>query len=109
MYLRTVLRSRSSCRAMAETDSPCRCKSKIITSSPSRITAAPLPPIGRDHRVIGDQRAVGPPGARPGGPASHLGKIQNGGSGENHSGADTWVYPLGLIGAQQVARWKSQA
>src|SRR5438094_10287056 len=49
MYLRTVLRSRSSCRAIAETDSPCRCKSKIITSSPSRITAPPLPPIGRDH------------------------------------------------------------
>jgi hypothetical protein len=49
MYLRMVLRSRSSCRAIAETDNPCRCKSKIMTSSPNRITAPPLPPIGRDY------------------------------------------------------------
>ena len=34
----------SSCRAIAETDSPCRC------------TAVPLPPIGKDHRIVGDRR-----------------------------------------------------
>src|SRR5436190_13286031 len=76
MYLRTVLRSRDSCRAIAETDSPCRCKSKIITSSPSRITAPPLPPIGRDHPGVGDRAPPGLPGRAPEDPASHLGNFQ---------------------------------
>src|SRR3954463_8155823 len=43
MYLATVLRSRPSWRAMAETVRPCRCSSKIIMSSP-RLTTVPLPP-----------------------------------------------------------------
>ena len=83
------MRSRSSWRAIAETDGPCRCKSSIITSSPSRITAAPLPPIGRDHRVIGNRCAVGVPRTPPGRSGVAPGENSNGGSGENHSGADT--------------------
>ena len=45
MYLRTVLRSRPSWRAIAVGLSPCRCNSRIITSSPSRTTES-LPPAG---------------------------------------------------------------
>src|SRR5271163_3350920 len=41
-----------SCREMADTDSPCRCKSKIITSSPSLITVPLLPPIGAASAMV---------------------------------------------------------
>src|SRR5262245_57608802 len=90
MYLRTVLRSHSSCRAIAETDSPWRCKSKIITSSPNRITAPPSRRSGGIIRVIGDRRAAGPPGARPGRPGDTPGEFSNGASGENHSATDSF-------------------
>ena len=46
MQALTVFRSTSTCRAMALTDRPWRCKSKIMTSSPSLITASSLPPAG---------------------------------------------------------------
>src|SRR5688500_12463251 len=61
--------------AMAETDRPCRCKSRIMTTSPSLITV-PSPPADGDS--IGDRFAVRPPGARPGrsGLTTSLGKIQ---------------------------------
>src|SRR5271168_4171997 len=42
MYLRTVLRSMPSRRAMAVGLSPCRCRSRIMTTSPKR-TTTPLP------------------------------------------------------------------
>src|SRR3954466_8979206 len=45
---RTVLRSRLSLRAMAETESPCRFKSWIKTISPSVTTCAPPPFVGAE-------------------------------------------------------------
>src|SRR5918995_5958793 len=60
---------------MAETDRPCRCRSRIMTTSPSLITV-PSPPAGRDS--IDDRSAARPPGARPGRSTltASLGKIQ---------------------------------
>jgi hypothetical protein len=60
---------------MAETDRPCRCRSRIMTTSPSLITG-PSPPAGRDS--IDDRSAARPPGARPGRSplTASLGKIQ---------------------------------
>ena len=51
MYLRIVFRSTPVCLAIADTDSPCRCISKIMTISPSLITAIPLSTI---ESSIGD-------------------------------------------------------
>src|SRR5215212_3827862 len=62
MYLATVLRSRPSWRAMAETVRPCRCSSKIIMSSP-RLTTVPLPPA--KGRNIGDKDATLAPRISP--------------------------------------------
>src|SRR5688572_17603812 len=60
---------------MAETDRPCRCRSKIMTTSPSLITV-PSPPAGRDS--IDHRSAARPPGARPGRSTltTSLGKLQ---------------------------------
>ncbi|CAK7261978.1 protein of unknown function (plasmid) [Shinella sp. WSC3-e] len=72
--MRTVLRSMPVCLAIADTDKPCRCKSRIMIVSLSLITNIPLPTIGRS---IGD---AAPPvfrGApRKTGGALKLGKIQ---------------------------------
>src|SRR5438067_10266013 len=46
MYLRTVLGSRPVRRAIAVTDSPCRCSSRIIISSPSWTIGAASPREG---------------------------------------------------------------
>src|SRR3982751_2081203 len=62
MYLATVLRSRPSWRAMAETVRPCRCSSKIIMSSP-RLTTVPLPPA--TGRNIGEKDATLAPRISP--------------------------------------------
>src|SRR4051794_40059761 len=63
MYLATVLRSRPSWRAMAETVRPCRCSSKIIMSSP-RLTTVPLPPatgssIGEKDATLAPRISLG--------------------------------------------------
>src|SRR5215207_8379560 len=60
---------------MAETDKPCRCRSKIMTTSPSLITV-PSPPACGDS--IDDRFAARPPGARPGRSTltTSLGRIQ---------------------------------
>src|SRR5262249_3112469 len=42
MYLCTVLRSSPTCRAIADTLTPCRCNSRIIAISPSLTNDAPL-------------------------------------------------------------------
>ena len=75
MYLRTVLRSSPVWRAMAETFSPCRWSSRIITSSP-RVTTALLPPANGNS--IGEEGAAGPPGSMPRGERHHenWGKFQ---------------------------------
>src|SRR5215208_3177586 len=52
---------------MAETDRPCRCRSKIMTTSPSLITV-PSPPACGDS--IDDRFAADLPGLAPGGRAS---------------------------------------
>src|SRR3954470_24772733 len=62
MYLATVLRSRPSWRAMAETVRPCRRSSKIIMSSP-RLNTVPLPPA--TGRNIGDNDATFAPRISP--------------------------------------------
>ena len=46
-HFRTVSRSMPVCLAIADTDRPCRCKSRIIIVSLSLITDIPLPTIGR--------------------------------------------------------------
>src|SRR5689334_12893795 len=51
MCVRTVLRSIPSWRAIADTETPCRCNSRIMTSSPSLITAPSLP---ANRRSIGE-------------------------------------------------------
>ena len=50
MYLRTVLRSSPTRRAIAETLTPCRCSSRIMTTSPSRTNDAPLVRKKGHHR-----------------------------------------------------------
>src|ERR1700746_695071 len=70
MYLRTVLRSSPTRRAMAEMLTPSRCSSRIITISPSRTNdEPPKKPTRGHHRVSkpvacqGSQaHAVRPPG-----------------------------------------------
>src|SRR3954471_13104200 len=62
---------------MAETDNPCRCRSRIMMSSPRRTTAEPPPATtGRDHRRGRELRlpAGAPPGSRM---RSHLGKFES--------------------------------
>src|SRR3954454_11718167 len=63
MYLRTVLRSRPLWRAMTETDMPCRCHSRIMTTSLSWITACPP-----DHQ---EQHRRREPAGLPGGGQKH--------------------------------------
>lgn len=73
MYLRTVLRSISTCLAMAYTDRPCRCKSRIIIVALSLITNS-LPPAAGES--IGDDAPpvfLGTPEDRR---HHNLGKIQ---------------------------------
>ncbi len=50
-----------------------------------------LPPIGKDHRIVGDHGAAGPSGARPGRSGVTPGEYSNGASGENHSAADSGI------------------
>ena len=50
MYLRTVLRSSPTRRAMADTLTPCRCSSRIMTTSPSLTNDAPLRMERHHHR-----------------------------------------------------------
>src|SRR4051794_7496189 len=75
MYLRTVLRSMPSCRAMADIVRPCRCRSRIIMSSP-RVTTALLPPAKGSS--IGGDGASPPHRKCPGRQAAttKLGKIR---------------------------------
>jgi hypothetical protein len=61
-YFRTVLRSWPVRRAMAETDSPCRTRSRIMTSSP-RVTTDCSHDASRHPRA--NRRRPIPPGARP--------------------------------------------
>src|SRR5689334_16514342 len=60
MYRRTVLRSSPTLRAIAETVTPCRCRSRIMTTSPSRTNDAPLCEKGPSS-LIGTDRLPGPP------------------------------------------------
>jgi hypothetical protein len=72
--LRTVLRSIPLCRAIVDTDRPCRCKSSIIIISPILITETPLPTI---RRSIGDHAPpVSRSALRKTGGSAKLGKIQ---------------------------------
>src|SRR3954452_10509086 len=75
MYLRTVLRSMPSCRAMADIVRACRCRSRIIMSSP-RVTTALLPPAKGSS--IGGDGASPPHRKCPGRQAAttKLGKIR---------------------------------
>ena len=53
MYLRTVLRSMPSCRAMAETDRPCRCKFQDHDELPKFDHRAAPSRQREQHRRIG--------------------------------------------------------
>src|ERR1700731_3916240 len=52
MYRRTVLRSRSTRRAIAETPTPWRCSSRIMTISPSRTNDASPKAEKGHHRSL---------------------------------------------------------
>src|SRR5690349_11711202 len=83
-----------SCRAIADTESPCRCKSKIMTSSPILITV-PLLPAKRSR--IGESFDLEPSRARPGGlEITEAGEFSNSTNGENYSAADTPKQNAGL-------------
>jgi hypothetical protein len=71
MTLRTVLRSNPVRRAMAETPAPRRCRSRIMTISPSRVTRSP-PSLRGKHRPQSVDR---PP--RGGATSAHLGNFQS--------------------------------
>ena len=71
MTLRTVLRSNPVRRAMAETPAPCRCRSRIMTISPSRVTRSP-PSLRGKHRP---QSADRPP--QGGATSAHLGNFRS--------------------------------
>src|SRR3954454_16349357 len=94
MYLRTVLRSRPLWRAMTETDMPCRCHSRIMTTSLSWITACPP-----DHQ---EQHRRREPAGLPGGGQKHQqprspGENSIGRSGEFHSGINRGEANLAII------------
>src|SRR6185312_900456 len=87
MWVLTVFRSTPACRAMALTDRPWRCKSRITTSSPSLITGSSLPPEGGASAI---RRARRPSRACPGRPAvTRTGEISYVTSGENCSATHT--------------------
>src|SRR6478735_1795175 len=69
MYLCTVFRSSPTWRAIADTLKPCRCNSRIITTSPSPTNDAP--PAWKAVIIRP------PPTARRRPPSTHLGKIQS--------------------------------
>jgi hypothetical protein len=97
MTLRTVLRSNPVRLAMAETPAPCRCRSRIMTISPSRVTRSPPSlrgkhrPQSADRSPRGRRRYVSPPG-----------EFSIGTFGEFSSGADTGTVPV-IIGIVPVA------
>ena len=73
--------------AIAETHRPCRCKSKIITSSPRSITACSLPTIGSSIGNSAPPVFRGAP--RKTGGSAKLGKIQTALLGSFHPAATT--------------------
>src|SRR5208282_755538 len=71
MTLRTVLRSNPVRRAIVDTLAPCRCRSRIMTISPSRITGSPLP----EGKASATQRRPTAPDRRP--TSGRLGNFQS--------------------------------
>src|SRR5271155_4212279 len=61
MTLRTGLRAHPARRAIADTLAPCRCRSRIMTISPGRITGSPLP----EGKALATQRRPTAPDRRP--------------------------------------------
>src|ERR1700727_256672 len=76
-----VFRSTPTCRARALTDRPWRCRSRIMTSSPSLITRSSLPPAGGASVIRCSRRSSR---ASPGRSAvTKTGEISDDTSGEN--------------------------
>src|SRR3984957_10178008 len=76
-----VFRSTPTCRAIALTDRPWRCRSRIMTRSPSLITRSPLPPAGGASGIRCSRRSSR---ASPGRSAvTKTGEISDDTSGEN--------------------------
>src|SRR3954452_3722636 len=94
MYRRTVLRASPTRRAIAQTVTPCRCSSRIITISPSRTNDAPLCEKG----TIIAHRGRSPPRGLPGQlRLSSPGKNSTGTFGEYSAGTHTYPGKLGVI------------
>src|ERR1051325_6786759 len=72
MYLCTVLRSSPTCRAIADTLTPCRCNSRIIAISPSLTNDASL---CVKRTIISHTSRTAPQAAML--PSAHLRKIQS--------------------------------
>src|SRR5690349_25089927 len=72
MYLCTVLRSIPTCRAIADTLTPCRCNSRIIAIPPS-LTNDASPCVKRT--IISHPPPTAPQAAML--PSAYLGKIQS--------------------------------
>src|ERR1700722_1869384 len=88
-----VFRSTPTCRAIALTDRPWRCRSRIMTRSPSLITRSSLPPAGGASGIRCSRRSSR---ASPGRSAvTKTGEISNDTSGEN-TGATYSKGPPGL-------------